>query len=117
MDIVPEDEMRALNAEFNLPGMGSIGLGDMGVTGMISILQVDVLYLCGLVFFVCVFQVSYPVHKTLQACLGQLGIARSPPPPSSLKPSPHLLDSLKHLLVLLRPWGPAHHSVLQVLSW
>jgi hypothetical protein len=43
MDIVPEDEMRALNAEFNLPGMGSIGLGDMGVTGMISILQVDVL--------------------------------------------------------------------------
>ena len=43
MDTVPEDEMRALNAEFNLPGMGSIGLGDMGVTGMISILQVDVL--------------------------------------------------------------------------
>ena len=50
MDIVPEDEMRALNAEFNLPGMVGIGLGDMGVTGMISrmpsplsILQVDVL--------------------------------------------------------------------------
>jgi len=39
LDTMPEEEMRAPKAEFNLakavPGVGEIGLGDMGIAGMI----------------------------------------------------------------------------------
>ena len=69
MDIVLEDAMRALNAEINLadavPGLEGMGWVTWGVTGMfsrspgpLSILQVDLLHLCSLVFL---FQVSRPV--------------------------------------------------------